>query len=161
MCAALVEIDPVHRSDYEANLKQLTADLDALDARIARTLAPLKGQTLLVFHPAFGYFARDYGLRQEAVETGGKAPGPRHVKKLIDRARNEGVRVIFVEPQFSQQAAKTIAQQIGGVVIAIDPLAKDYIANLQNVADKIHDALTPTTSASSRPWTALRGARKR
>ena len=149
MCETLVEIDPAHKADYEKNLKQLDADLDALDAQLANELAPLKGRTFFVFHPAFGYFARDYGLKQEAVETGGKAPGPKHVKELIDKAKSEGVRVIFVEPQFSQQAAKAIADQIGGVVIPINPLAEDYIANLQDVARKIHDALTPPTSAAS------------
>lgn len=147
ICAALVELDPAHGTDYERNRRQVDADLDALDARIAEALAPLRGRTFFTFHPAFGYLARDYGLKQEAVEVGGKTPGPRQVKELIDRARREGVRVIFVEPQFSQQAAKAIAQQIGGVVVSIDPLAEDYIANLEAVARRIRDALAPTTAA--------------
>lgn len=143
---ALVEIDPTHKTDYEKNLRALEADLDRLDAQVTESLASLKGKTFFVFHPAFGYFAQDYGLRQEAVETGGKTPGPRHIKELIDRAKSQGVRVIFVQPQFSDQAAKTIAEQIGGVVVAIDPLSKDYIQNLQEMARKIREALTPTAS---------------
>jgi len=149
ICQTLAEIDPAHKPDYERNLQQLQADLDGLDAQIASALAPLKGKTFFVFHPAFGYFAQDYGLKQEAVETGGKAPGPKHVKELIDKAKSEGVRVIFVQPQFSEQAARTIAQQIGGVVVPIDPLSKDYVANLQEVARKIREALAPTTSAAA------------
>jgi len=149
ICETLIEIDPAHKADYENNLQQLDADLDHVDAQIAASLASLKGKTFFVFHPAFGYFAKDYGLKQEAVETGGKTPGPKHVKELIDKAKSEGVRVIFVEPQFSQHAAAAISQQIGGGVIAIDPLSKDYIANLQEVARKIHDALAPTASSTS------------
>lgn len=151
ICQTLAEIDPTHKAAYEKNLQQLQAELDGLDAQIAAALAPIKGKTFFVFHPAFGYFAQDYGLKQEAVETGGKVPGPKHVKELIDRARSEGVHVIFVQPQFSEQAARTIAQQIGGVVVPIDPLSKDYVANLQEVARKIRDALTSPTSAAVNP----------
>jgi len=145
---ALAEIDPVHRSDYERNLQRLQADLDAVEAEIASALAPLRGRTFFVFHPAFGYFAQEFGLIQEAVETGGKTPGPKHIKELIDKARQEGIRVIFVEPQFSEQTAKAIAREIGGVVVALDPLSKDYFANLRDVARKIHDALSPPAPAA-------------
>lgn len=145
MCETLVEIDPAHKADYRQNVKRLQADLDTLDKEIAAALAPLRGRTFYVFHPAFGYFARDYGLVQEAVETGGKSPGARHVKELIDKARAEGVRVIFVQPQFSELAARKIAERIDGAVVPIDPLAKGYIANLRDVARKIRRALSPAT----------------
>jgi zinc transport system substrate-binding protein len=140
---ALGDVDPAHAEDFQSNLADLQADLDAVDAETARALAPLKGRTFYVYHPAFGYFARRYGLVQEAVEIGGKSPGPRHVKELIDRAKADGVRVIFVQPQFSEQAARTIAEQIDGAVVPIDPLARNYISNLQSVASKIHQALSP------------------
>jgi zinc transport system substrate-binding protein len=140
---ALAEIDPAHAEDFQANLADLQADLNALDGEIARALEPLKGRTFYVYHPAFGYFARRYGLVQEAVEIGGKSPGPRHVKELIDRAKADGVRVVFVQPQFSDKAARTIAAQIDGAVVPIDPLARDYISNLQSVAATISQALSP------------------
>ncbi|NLF31300.1 MAG: zinc ABC transporter solute-binding protein [Planctomycetes bacterium] len=141
MCDALVELDGAHRDEYEANLRQLAADLDAADAEIAAVLAPLKGRTLYVFHPAFGYFARRYGLVQRAVETGGKSPAARDLKALIDQARGDGVRVIFVQPQFSDHAARTVAEQIGGAVVPIDPLARDYLGNLRRIAGEIRRAL--------------------
>jgi len=78
-----------------------------------------------------------------AVETGGKSPGPRHLTELIARARADGVKVIFVQPQFSERAAGVIAEQIGGVVVPLDPLAKDYISNLERIGDEIRKALTP------------------
>lgn len=146
ICETLIEIDPGHAETYRDNLAKLQADLQTLDAELAKALKPLKGKTFYVYHPAFGYFARRYGLVQQAVETGGKSPGPRHVKELIEQARANNVRVIFVQPQFSQQAAETIARQINGTTIAVDPLAKDYLANLRHIADKLQQTLTPQAS---------------
>jgi len=140
---ALAEADPAHAADYRANLQALEADLEALDRRIARALAPVRGRRIYVFHPAFGYFCRAYGLKQEAVEVGGKNPAARQVQALITRARADGVRVIFVQPQFSQRAAETIARRIGGVVVPLDPLAEDYVANLEQMAQKVREALVP------------------
>jgi zinc transport system substrate-binding protein len=139
--AALKELDPAHAADYDANLKSLHADLDALDARIAKVLAPLKGQTLFVYHPAFGYFADAYGLRQEPVEVEGKEPTARQLAALIDEAKRDGVRVIFVQKQFSVQSASALAEAIGGAVVAVDPLAYDYVANLESLADQVAEAL--------------------
>jgi len=141
ICAALCRADPAHEAAYRAGLAALSADLDALDAKIAQATAPLRGRTFYVFHPAFGYFAAAYGLRQKAVETGGKAPGAKHVKTLIDQARAEGVRVLFVQPQFSTRTARTIAAEIGGAVVPIDPLAEDYLRNLEHIADEIRQAV--------------------
>jgi len=143
ICGELSALDPDNADTYRQNLSSLQADLSKLDAKLTEALAPLKGKTFFVFHPAFGYFARDYQLKQEAVETGGKSPGPRHVTELIARARAAGVKVIFVQPQFSEQAAGMIAEQIGGVVVPLDPLAKDYISNLERIGDEIRKALQP------------------
>lgn len=142
-CRALADLDPAHRDAYAANLKALEADLDAVDARIARALAPLKGKDLLVFHPAFGYFADAYGLRQVAVEIEGKEPGARALATLIDRARASGAKVIFVQPQFSPKSAEAVARAIGGAVVPMDPLAQDYLANLEAMAAKVRRALAP------------------
>ena len=141
ICRSLSRIDPAHADTYARNLSVLQSELDALDARIAKVLEPLKGRTFFVFHPAFGYFASSYGLKQKAVETGGKSPGARHIKRIIDQARRENVKVIFVQPQFSPRAAETIAEQIGAAVLPMDPLERDYIANMAAMADKICGAL--------------------
>jgi len=145
--AELKKLDPAHAADYDANLAKLLADLDALDASIAKALAPLKGQTLLVYHPAFGYFADAYGLKQEAVELEGKEPTARRLAELIDEAKADGAKVIFVQKQFSAQSAAALAEAIGGAVVPIDPLARDYIANLQSMADKVVAALAPRQGA--------------
>ena len=145
ICDALGEVDPGHSDEYAENLKAFQADLDKLDKKIARSLGPLRGKEFFVFHPAFGYFAASYGLRQRAVEIAGKEAGPRQVAEVIARAKKAGARVIFVEPQFSDKAARTIAREIGGAVVRIDPLSGDYVGNLENVAAEIEKALGKDT----------------
>lgn len=141
ICDELCSLDSAHEAEFRKNLRTLLGDLDRLDAELTRTLAPLRGKTFFVFHPAFGYFARAYGLKQEAVETGGKAPTAKHVKRVIEQAKADGVRVIFVQPQFSRQTAQAIARQIDGAVIPLDPLERDYIANLRRIGEQIDSAL--------------------
>ncbi len=142
VCDALVAADPANAGAYRAGLDGLLADLDALDAETAAALEPLRGRAIYVFHDAFGYFADAYGLRQVAIETGGKEPGPRHVAELIDRARADGVRVIFVQPQFSTMSAEAIAREIGGAVVPFDPLARDYIAGMRAAVKAVRRALS-------------------
>ena len=143
VCRELCMLDPPHAEDYRSNLRKLQNDLDAIDARLTKTLAPLKGKTFFVFHPALGYFAKDYGLIQEAVESEGKSPGPRYRSDLIARAKAAGVKTIFVQPQFSRQAADIIAKEIGGKVAVLDPLSADYINNLEHIAEELQKALQP------------------
>ena len=75
------------------------------------------------------------------MEIEGKEPTARQLTALIARARKDGVRVIFVEPQFSARSAEAVAQAIGGAVVPMDPLARDYLANLSDMAEKIRKAL--------------------
>lgn len=137
----LAKLDPEHAQEFSANYEKLAQELAALNEEIAAALAPLKGQTLYVFHPAFGYFCDRYGLKQEAVETGGQAPRPAILANIIKHAREEGVRVIFVQPQFDQSAARKVAEAIGGAVAPLDPLAEDYFANLRAMKEAILSGL--------------------
>lgn len=138
---ALIRLDPEGEAGYMANYQRFAADLDQLHQRIAKVLAPLRGKVLLVYHPAFGYFTDEYGLRQVAVETGGKEPTARQLAHLIEQARAYGTKVIFVQPQFSQARARAVAEAIGGAVVPLDDLARDYAANLMQVASRIEEAL--------------------
>jgi len=140
---ALAAEDPAHAADYEKNLKAFQEDLDRVDAKIAKALAPLKGKAIFVYHPAFGYFADAYGLKQVPVEVEGKEPSARHLGAFIERAKVAGVKVIFVQPQFSTKSAEAVAHAIGGAVVPLDPTAKDYLANLETMAEKISEALGP------------------
>ena len=145
ICRALGELDPVHADDYSRNLVGFQADLDRVDAKIAKALSPFRGREFLVFHPAFGYFGASYGLRQRAVEIGGAQPGPKRVGELIEYAKEHGIKVMFVQRQFSRKAAETLAREIGGAVVPMDPLARDYIRNLEDMAEKITAALEHTS----------------
>jgi zinc transport system substrate-binding protein len=141
MARALSRADPAQADAYAAKLALLMADLDRVDKKIAQMLAPYRGRTVLVFHPAYGYFLHAYGLRQKAVETGGKRPGPRQLAHLMEQAQEQGARVIFVQPQFSSASARAIAGALGAVVVPLDPLALDYLANLEHMASAIAAAL--------------------
>jgi zinc transport system substrate-binding protein len=139
IAAALEKAAPADRDRFRRNLAALEEQLDRLDARIRRALRPFRGQTFYVFHPAFGYFADAYGLRQKAVETEGKPPTPRQLLALIKQARAEGVKIIFLQPQFDDRAAQTIAAAIGGKVMPMDSLSPDVIGNLKRVAAVLSD----------------------
>lgn len=141
VAGALIRLDPDHEDGYRASLGKLLADLNDLDAETAEALAPVRGKTVYVFHAAFGYLTDAYGLAQVAVETGGSEPSARELARLIERAREDGVRVIFVQPQFATKSAEAVAREIGGAVVPIDPLAYDCLDNLRDMASRIRSAL--------------------
>lgn len=134
---ALAGIDPANRSAYEANCAALVADIDReFDALVPR-LAPMKGTAVFVFHPSFGYFLDEFGIEQEAVETGGKEPTAKALAQLVEEARKDGVKVIFVQAQFSASAAKSLADAVGAVVLPLDPLAPDWLQNIKRIGDAL------------------------
>ncbi|MBI4797219.1 MAG: zinc ABC transporter substrate-binding protein [Desulfarculus sp.] len=141
MAQALMELDPAGTPGYQERLQGLLADLQAVDQRLTQVLAPHRGAYFLVYHPAFGYFGRDYGLKQMAVETGGKEPGARHLARLIKKAKAHHIKVIFVQPQFPQKSAQQVAREIGGAVVAMDDLAPDYLANQERLARDLDQGL--------------------
>lgn len=142
MAAALQEADPANAAAYVNNLQTVIASLAALDAELKTALVPFKGQTFLVYHPAFGYFAKAYGLRQEAVETGGKSPSPRQLRSLISAAKKEKAKVVFVQPQYDRKNGETVAKAIGGRVAVLDPMAANVPENLRLMAKEISAALS-------------------
>ncbi|MBN1637160.1 MAG: zinc ABC transporter substrate-binding protein [Deltaproteobacteria bacterium] len=137
----LSKFDSYHKSVFEINLQAFLVDLDRIDSEITHTLSAVKGGKLYVFHPAFGYFAESYGLTQVAVEIEGKQPSAKQLKGLIEAAKNDKVKVIFIEPQFAGKNAETIARAIGGAVVPINPLPEDYLENFRTMASLIREAL--------------------
>lgn len=141
MADALQKADPGNAAHYQKNLSAFLKDVDATHAKIKKALVPYRGQTFFVFHPAFGYFGDAYGLKQEAVEMEGKSPTPRQLRRLIQEAKRDRVRIVFVQPQFDSKSAEAVARAIGGVAVPMDPLAKDVLKNLEAMAAKIENAL--------------------
>jgi zinc transport system substrate-binding protein len=137
----LSTLDPAHRAEYEANYAEFTDELDRLNEDIRQLLADKKARRFMVFHPAWGYFAEAYGLRQIPIEVAGKEPGAQALARLIEEAKTQGIRVIFVQAQFSRRNAEAVARAIGGQVIAVDPLAENYVENLRYVAETFAEAM--------------------
>ncbi|MBN2051105.1 MAG: zinc ABC transporter substrate-binding protein [Spirochaetales bacterium] len=139
----LTKLDPAGAAYYRKNLESFITNLDTLDARLAEVLKPYAGQTIFVYHPAFGYFADRYGLKQVAIETGGKEPTPATLNEIIEHAKEEGVRVIFVQPEFPADSAAAVAAALNGSVVTVAPLAADYFENLERLAEALAGALKP------------------
>lgn len=139
----LAALDPAHEAEFARNHDGFVAELDRLDREIHALLDPLKMRRFMVFHPSWGYFADSYGLVQVPIEHEGKQPGARALARLIEEARERKIRVLFVQPQFDRRQAQQIAEAIGGSVIAVNPLAPDYIDNMRKVARQFAEALQP------------------
>ncbi len=129
----LISIDPAGEALYRANCESLVADIDAEFDSLKTRLAPLEGTKVFVFHPSFGYFLDEFGITQEAVEIGGKEPTARALAALIEEAKRDKPSAIFVQAQFSVNAAKKIADSVGAEVISLDPLAPDWLANIKSM----------------------------
>lgn len=132
---ALAEADPGGASIYQKNCTVYQQKLAARQEKLKNKLKPLHGITFFVYHPVFGYFAKDYGLKQGVVELEGKRPSPKDLLGLINQARDEKVRVVFVQPQFSPRPAKIIADRIGGTVVPLNPLQENPVEVLEQAAD--------------------------
>lgn len=132
---ALIEIDPENHEFYTENRDSYIAELEELDSRIRTSLEGKEDAYIMVFHPSWGYFTDEYGLNMLTIETEGKEPSAKELSQIIDSAEEHEIKVIFVQSQFSTQSAEAIAEEIDGEVVQIDPLAKDYIENLDNVTD--------------------------
>ncbi len=136
----LSSIDPQQAAEYQARLAGLEARLDEADRRIRDTLGPHRGRAFFVFHPAWGYFAEDYGLRQIAIESEGKEPSDRDLTALQNLAREERARVIFVHPQSPARSAQAIAQAIGARVEILDDLPSNLLEGLLETARQLAES---------------------
>jgi zinc transport system substrate-binding protein len=139
--AALAGIDPAHAAEYRANLQTFEAEIAGLDREIRARLAGRKGDRFMVYHPTWGYFARQYGLQQVAIEAEGKEPSAQRLIQLIDRARRERIQVVFVQAGFPRKSAQVIAEAVGGRVLVADPQDPDWLGNLRRVARELQEAL--------------------
>jgi len=142
----LQSIMPSEAGTIEDNCNALKDHLAKIDQQARDILAPFRGRTFFVFHPAFGHFAAAYDLVQVSVETGGHEPGPRHLAEVIERARALGVRSVIVQPQFSRKSAETVATAIEADIVVLDPLAANYEANFLIIAQTLADLFSDETS---------------
>jgi len=134
IAAAIIKKDIQNSQFYKNNLEQLLKKLDSLDSDIKSKLSNLKNRKFLIFHPSWGYFAKEYNLTQIAVEIEGKSPKPKELIKIIEQAKEENIKIIFTQPEFSKKSASIIANEIGGKVVEVSPLTKDVLENIRKFA---------------------------
>lgn len=131
MTHALCKIDPAHAALFRTNDSLFGLELSAMHDTIRQILAYKKqGRPFLVFHPSWGYFAKEFGLRQISIEVEGKEPTPGELNAILAMARANGIKAIYVQPQFSRRTAQIIADELGAHVMLADPLALDWKTNL-------------------------------
>lgn len=139
---ALVQLDAANAELYRARAKNLMDRLTKLNEELVKVVStmPANGRTFIVFHPAYGYFARDYGMKQLTVEVNGKEPKPLDIMNLIKTGKSNNVHIVFVQPQFSKRAAATIAKELNAKIVVTDPLAYDYEGNIRKLLETIRSA---------------------
>ncbi|MEN2996152.1 MAG: zinc ABC transporter substrate-binding protein [Acetomicrobium sp.] len=137
----LVSANPEEVEIYRKNYLELLRSIAKLDEELWERSKSAREMKFLVFHPAWSYFARDYGLIQVPVEQEGKEPKGAQLSRLIEDAKKEGIKVLFVSPQHSKRSAKTIADAIGAKIVEIDPLSKKWDESLRSMVEILCEAL--------------------
>ena len=135
------EIDPKNKETYEKNATDYIAQLDEVDNEIKEALKDVKSKKFIVYHPAFGYIASDYGLKMYALEEEGKEATAKHLQEMIDLSKEENIKVIFYQEEIDSSQSKAFAEEIGGKTIQLAPLAADYIENLKRMADTMAEVM--------------------
>ena len=129
----LSKIDPQNTAFYQKNGDSYKDQINAVDLKIQKSLLPIKNRKIIVFHPAFGYLADDYQLEMYALEEEGKESTPEHLRQMIDLAKKEHIKVIFYQAETDSNQSKAFAEELGGKTVQLEPLAKDYIGNLEKM----------------------------
>ena len=140
ICKAFCTADPDNDALYRANSIKLIGEIRLQTRLLAAQLAPYRGRCFYVYHPAFGYFANMFGLRQEAVELDGREVTPARLSDLIQQARRDRVAVIFVQPQFNPSAMQALQRQLRVEVKTADPLRRDVLKNMQELVSELRMA---------------------
>ncbi|MFA7288141.1 MAG: zinc ABC transporter substrate-binding protein [Melioribacteraceae bacterium] len=133
----LVEKKPEQKEYFLSNKNKFVAELDSADNYIKDVVSKMGNKAMLVYHPAWGYFANEYGLEEIAIEKNGNTPKASDIAKLIDRTKLLKIKTIFIEKQFDSSPAVTIADEIGAQIVTIDPVPPDFIINLYDIAEKL------------------------
>jgi len=130
----LKKMFPQNEALYQENTLKFIEELDRLDTEIAQLLKDSPSRLIVVSHPAYAYFARDYGLEQLSIEIEGKDPTPHQLTELIKRARQANVKKIFIQPQYSNKGANLIAKLLEAEVVTLDPYSEDYFGEMLRTA---------------------------
>jgi zinc transport system substrate-binding protein len=141
ICDGLMEVDPDNAEFYRNNRDEYLSRLRELDSELNSTFSKTSRKEFIVLHPAWSYFARDYGLVQVPILESEKEPGPRYLAEVVEVAREKNITTIFVDVNFNPKSAEIIAAEIDGIVVPLNPLAENYIENMRSVGKKIATSL--------------------
>lgn len=135
---ALSSVDPSHKETYLTNYQMFINEIDSLQTKIKRMFLNCPHPTpFMVFHPSWGYFAKEFDLQQISIEIEGKEPSPREMVSILSIAKEKQIKTIFIQPQFSAQSAQQIAHEIGAQTAVANDLAENWAENLEHVAQMI------------------------
>lgn len=133
----MVKIDPANKEKFQANLDKLLAKIDSIDGAVKTILSNIPSRTFMVFHPALGYFARQYGFEQLSIEFEGKVPTPRHIQNIVLQAKSQKIAYIMIQKEFDIENAEIVSNETGSKIIQIDPLAYDWPNEMISLARKM------------------------
>ena len=123
----LARLMPEHVDFFQGNLARLQEKIHSIDEQIRALLAARGSDKLLVYHPAWGHFCRDYGLLQLAIEEEGKAPGAGSLSSLFKQLKKENIRTIISSPGADQRISSMIADQFNIKMVLVNPMDTDWI----------------------------------
>jgi zinc transport system substrate-binding protein len=141
----LNDINPLQKEKYERNYQNLVLRIEELDKKAKEFFSDTKGKSFMIFHPNLAYLARDYGLEEISLEYEGKEPSPSRMKELIDRARRDNLKTIFVQREYDTKHAKALADEIGAKVVIIDPLSEDWFESTSVIISALNKSLTESS----------------
>lgn len=140
IATTLIQKYPQNSGLYQGNLRKIIAELDALDKEITAMMQSAKVKEIMVSHPAFAYFARDYGFSQLSIEFGGKDPTPQQLSSILEEGKRLEIKKIFIQPQHSSRGAALIARHLGAAIVSLDPYSEDYLNNMRHIAEEFSSA---------------------
>ncbi len=133
----LIALLPQYEAEFKENADQYLEKLTAVDQKNRELLAEYEGYEILVYHPAFGYFTEHYSLKMLSIEKDGKEPGPQHLQKIIENAKEQGIQNVFYQAEIHSSKTRAVAEELGGEIVQLNPLAENYIQNLEKTAAKM------------------------
>jgi len=148
ICQRLKQLDPEHTEDYDRNLAAFNSKLDNAMVGWVAKLKPFEHSKIVTYHRSWPYFANRFNLDvvAELEPKPGIPPGPGHILEVINTMKSEKARVILMEPFYNRDDAEAVAKKTGAKVVvvpnAVNEQVKDYIAMLDNVVNRLSEALS-------------------
>jgi zinc transport system substrate-binding protein len=137
----LVQIDPADKEYFQKNRDQYLQKLDKLDRNTSKLLKGKNSSIILIYHPAFGYYAKAYNLTMVAAMINDEEPSPQRIAMMVDTARKNNISVVFTEPQYDQKGMQSVASQINGRVVFVNDLDENYLQNMENIAKAFSESI--------------------